>query len=235
MVLKEECEPRRRLTITITTQGDSNCAIIAYYFFPGQLEDGSIITSKKLNISIIPRKPHHTVDGRNPAVPGTYKTLVNNGKQTTNLNWWSPDFWTINSINPLWKLSWYPLNTDGWKMDPDLQWSRFKRDIFIPGKPPDIHPFVAEWTRLTVLESRSALSMEALTSVLGRFNDGPPGVGLDPMVYTSPTITSWWLNHPIEKYAQVKFEIFPQVFSGHRSWYPDLLGLVLLGFWIYKW
>ena len=28
--------------------------------------------------------------------------LVNNGRQTTNLNWWSPDFWTINSREERW-------------------------------------------------------------------------------------------------------------------------------------
>ena len=38
-----------------------------------------------------------TVDGRNPAPLGMYKTLLMVG-QTTNLNWWSQDFWTINSM-----------------------------------------------------------------------------------------------------------------------------------------
>ena len=30
-----------------------------------------------------------------------YTTLVNNGRSTTMLNWWPPDFWTINSITNL--------------------------------------------------------------------------------------------------------------------------------------
>ena len=50
---------------------------------------------------------HPQVDGkyycwcfRNPKQPpGMYKNpVVNNGISTTNLKWWSPDFWTINSI-----------------------------------------------------------------------------------------------------------------------------------------
>ena len=34
---------------------------------------------------------------RNPNNHLGYINLVNNGRETTNLNWWSPDFWTINS------------------------------------------------------------------------------------------------------------------------------------------
>ena len=37
------------------------------------------------------------LNGRNP-VDTTGKTLVNNGKKSTNLNWLAPDFWTINRI-----------------------------------------------------------------------------------------------------------------------------------------
>ena len=35
------------------------------------------------------RKKHHL---------GMYKTFYQNGISTTNLNWWSPDFWSINRI-----------------------------------------------------------------------------------------------------------------------------------------
>ena len=34
----------------------------------------------------------HTVDGRNPAPPGMYKTPANNGINYLSLNWCSPDF-----------------------------------------------------------------------------------------------------------------------------------------------
>ena len=40
-------------------------------------------------------KNKHTVDGRNPAPPGMYKTLVNNGINYLWINWWTPDFGTI--------------------------------------------------------------------------------------------------------------------------------------------
>ena len=40
--------------------------------------------------------PLNTVDGRDPAPPGMYETLQLMGS-TTNLNWWTQDFWTINS------------------------------------------------------------------------------------------------------------------------------------------
>jgi len=45
-----------------------------------------------------PKQP--TVDGRNPASPEMNKTVVNNGI-LPNINWWSPDFWTINSMTEI--------------------------------------------------------------------------------------------------------------------------------------
>ena len=41
----------------------------------------------------------HTVDGRNPKQPpNMYETLQIMG-QNYHINWWSPDFWTINSTS----------------------------------------------------------------------------------------------------------------------------------------
>ena len=43
-----------------------------------------------------------TVDGRNPKQPpDMYETLVNNWINYLSLNWWMPDFWTINSISSI--------------------------------------------------------------------------------------------------------------------------------------
>ena len=58
-----------------------------------------------------------SVDERNPEQPpGMYKTLyINNGISTTNLNWWTPDFWTINSTSPCLSDEYLPYTqTGGW-------------------------------------------------------------------------------------------------------------------------
>ena len=171
----KECEPRR-LTITITTQVCSNCAIITSYFFPGQLEDGSVITSTKKD------QPHHTVDERNPAVPGTYKTLVNNWKRlptsTGDRRISEPS--TVST--PL-KTILIPLK-NWWLED----WSGF---TMVPIYRGHIHPIQTSWypsvlCRVNPTDS-FGVSLCSFNGSLdlgwGRFNDDPTGAGLDPMVY----------------------------------------------------
>ena len=45
-----------------------------------------------------------------PSRPNPMETLWTNGKLTTNLNWWTPDFWTMNSL--IWPNSRHVTNLD---------------------------------------------------------------------------------------------------------------------------
>ena len=95
------------------------CAVFPRFFWGGvkvrwwykslnapELDHFRIVKNRNVKIAtmeILKSNRHHlfghAVDGRNAKKPpaGCVVHPVNSGVSTTNLNWWSPDLWTINS------------------------------------------------------------------------------------------------------------------------------------------
>ena len=49
------------------------------------------------------------------------------------------------------------------------------------------------------------------------FTMGGKGLADSKLAETKQPVTSWWLNHPFEKYATVKLEQFPRDRGEHKN------------------